>query len=77
MIIQSPPTLKLRFTLARKEEKYEYNFYVKIDNVIEPAHPMLLIKYSEAEDNKVTARATNKIKYKMALSVDKEVKIRE
>lgn len=38
---------------------------------------MLLIKYAEAEDNKITARATNKIKYKMALSVDKEVKIRE
>lgn len=37
---------------------------------------MLLIKYGEV-DNQIKARASNKIKYKMVMSVEKEVKIRE
>lgn len=49
---------------------------MKIDDVRDPANPIILIKYSENE-GKISAKASSKVKKKMILSVEKEIREHE
>lgn len=60
--------IKLKFVPYKPHAGSE--FYINIDNVLQPKNAIILLRYSE-KDGKATAKAGSRIKQKMILSVEK------